>query len=60
MIEFDFIAFTKGLDRVLIQCGINRVAMMGITWQFVFRKDVKQWVLPSAKEVGVIIETARR
>lgn len=52
MIDIDCIAFTKDLDRVLIQCGINRVAMTGITWQFVFRRAGKQWELRSAKEVG--------
>jgi hypothetical protein len=52
LIDLDFIAFTKDLDRVLIQCGINRAAMTGITWQFVFRKVGKQWELHSAKEVG--------
>ena len=45
-------AFTDDLDRVLIQCGINRVAMTGITWQFVFRKVGKQWELRSVKEAG--------
>jgi hypothetical protein len=51
-IDLDFIAFTKDLDRALIQRGINRVAMTGITWQFVFRKTGKQWALHSAKEAG--------
>jgi hypothetical protein len=51
-IDIDFIAFTPGLDRALIQCGINRVALTGITWQFIFRKVGKQWELRSAKEVG--------
>jgi hypothetical protein len=51
-VDIDFIAFTKGLDRVLIQCGINQVAMTGITWQFVFRKVGRQWELHSAKEEG--------
>ena len=44
--------FTDDLDRALIQCGINRVAMTGITWQFVFRKVGKQWELQSAKQAG--------
>ena len=52
MIDIDFIAFDEELDRALIQCGINRVAMTGITWQFVFRKVGKQWELRSAKEAG--------
>ena len=52
LIEIDFIKFTDGLDRALIQCGINRVAMTGITWQFVFWKVGKQWELRSAKEAG--------
>ncbi len=51
-IGIDFIAFTENLDRALIQCGINRAAMTGITWQFVFRKVGKQWELRSAKEAG--------
>jgi hypothetical protein len=49
-VDIDFIVFTKGLDCVLIQCGINRVAMTGITWQFVIRKAGKQWELRSVKE----------
>lgn len=52
MIDIDCIAFTKNLDRAFIQCGINRVAMTGITWQFVFRRAGKQWELRSAKKVG--------
>jgi hypothetical protein len=51
-IAIDFIAFTQGLDGVLIQCGINRAALTGITWQFVYRKVGKQWELRSAKEAG--------
>jgi hypothetical protein len=51
-IEVDFIAFTKRLDRALVQCGINRAAMTGITWHFVFRKVDTQWQLCSAKEAG--------
>jgi hypothetical protein len=52
LIRIDFIAFTDGLDRALIQCGINRAGMTGITWQFVFRRVGKQWQLRSAKEAG--------
>ncbi len=52
MIDIDLIAFTPDLARALIQCGINRVAFTGITWQFVFRKVGNQWQLCSAKEAG--------
>ena len=51
-ITIDFISFTSDLDRVLIQCGINRVGLTGITWQFAFRKVGKQWELQSAKQAG--------
>jgi hypothetical protein len=51
-IDIDFIAFTQDLDGVLVQCGINRAAMTGITWQFVFWRLDKQWELRSAKEAG--------
>jgi hypothetical protein len=52
MLDIDLIAFTPDLDRAFVQCGINRVALTGITWQFVFRKVGKQWELHSAKEAG--------
>jgi hypothetical protein len=52
MFDIDLIALTTDLDCALIQCGINRVAMTGITWQFVFRKVGKQWSLCSAKEAA--------
>jgi hypothetical protein len=51
-IKIDFIVFTRDLDQVLIQCGVNRVAMTGFTWQFVFRKAGKLWELRSAKQAG--------
>jgi hypothetical protein len=51
-IDIDFIKFTRNLDRALIQCGINRVALTGVTWQFVFRKVGGRWELGSAYEAG--------
>lgn len=51
-IDIDFIAFANDLDRALIQCGINRAGLTGITWQFVFWKVGKQWELKSALEAG--------
>jgi hypothetical protein len=51
-ITVDFIAFTKDLDRVMIQCGINRGALTGFTRRFVFQKVDKHWVLRAAEEAG--------
>jgi len=51
-IDVDFIAFTKDMDRVMIQCGINRGALTGITWRFVFQKVGNQWILRSTQEAG--------
>jgi hypothetical protein len=51
-IELDFIAFTKDMDRVMIQCGINVAALTGVIWRFVFHKVDNKWVLRSAQEVG--------
>jgi hypothetical protein len=51
-IDIDFIAFREDLDGVLIQCGINRAAMTGRTWQFIFCRVDKHWELRSVKEAG--------
>jgi hypothetical protein len=51
-IDIDFIAFTKEMNLVMIQCGINRVAITGITWRFVFQKVDKHWILRSMREAG--------
>lgn len=51
-IDIDVIVLSKTLDRALVECGINRVAMTGITWRFVFHRIGNQWVLRSAQEAG--------
>jgi hypothetical protein len=51
-IRIDSITFTQDLDRALIHCGINQVAMTGFSWNFVFRKVGRQWELRSAREAG--------
>ena len=52
IISVDIIAFTKGMDRVMVQIGVNRMALTGFTRRFVFQKVDKQWVLRSEEEVG--------
>lgn len=52
-ISIDLMSFTETLDRAFIKCGINRGPMTGITWQFVYRKVGKEWVLWSAVKVGI-------
>lgn len=51
-VSIDFIVFTKKLDRVLIQCGINLAPFTGMRWRFVFWRVGKQWELRSAMEAG--------
>lgn len=51
-IDIDSIVFTEAMDRVIIQCGINRAALTGITWKFVFVRVNHQWVLRSVEEAG--------
>lgn len=52
MIAVDIIAFTKDMDHVMVQVGINRAALTGFTRRFVFQKVDKQWILRSEEEAG--------
>ena len=51
-IDIDFISFTKDLDRVMIQCGINLAPFSGVVEIFIFQRVGNQWVLRSTDELG--------
>ena len=52
IVDIDVIAFTKDMDRVMVQCGINSAALTGFTRRFIFQKVDKQWILRATQELG--------
>lgn len=51
-ISLDQITLTPGLDRAMVECGVNVAAMTGVFWRFVFHREGGRWVLRAMVQTG--------